>query len=100
MVTNTQLPETSRRDRRSSETRDRIFKAALQLFAQKGFNNTTVEEITIAADVAKGTFFNYFESKEQVLFALTEVQEQHVRNAVAAAHEAASVKPIILQFAL
>lgn len=56
-----------RRERRRAETRERIFRAALQLFAQRGFLETTVEDITEAADVGKGTFFNYFPTKEHVL---------------------------------
>jgi AcrR family transcriptional regulator len=100
MVTSrTSVAEISRRDRRSNEIRDRLLKAALQLFAEKGYVNTTVEEITALADVAKGTFFNYFQSKEHVFFALTEIQRQHMLNAVAAAKDAQSVKPVILQFA-
>jgi len=57
----------SRRARRSHETRDRLFQAALRLFAERGYLATTVEDITEAADVGKGTFFNYFPSKEHVL---------------------------------
>ena len=56
-----------RRQRRSSEIRERLFRAALDLFANKGFLETTVEDITEAADVGKGTFFNYFPTKEHVL---------------------------------
>lgn len=56
-----------RRERRRLETRNRIFRAALSLFAEHGFMETTVEDITEAADVGKGTFFNYFPTKEHVL---------------------------------
>jgi AcrR family transcriptional regulator len=47
--------------------RDRLYRAALRLFAQRGYLETTVEDITEAADVGKGTFFNYFPTKEHVL---------------------------------
>lgn len=63
-----------RRKRRSNETRERLFRAALQLFAEKGFAETTVEDITEAADVGKGTFFNYFPSKDHILLAFGEMQ--------------------------
>src|SRR6266566_4577887 len=59
-----------RRQRRSAEIRERLFRAALNLFAQKGFAETTVEDITEAADVGKGTFLNYFPSKDHILVAL------------------------------
>src|SRR6202035_4055921 len=63
-----------RRERRSTETREGLFRAALDLFAQKGFAETTVEDITEAADVGKGTFFNYFPSKDHILLAFGEMQ--------------------------
>jgi AcrR family transcriptional regulator len=56
-----------RRERHRAETRERIFRAALRLFAERGYLQTTVEDITEAADVGKGTFFNYFPTKEHVL---------------------------------
>ena len=61
-----------RRERKKEETRRRITLTALQLFQEKGFEATTVDEITERADVAKGTFFNYFPRKESVLEALSE----------------------------
>jgi AcrR family transcriptional regulator len=73
------LPGMGRRDRRAAETRLRLFRSALQLFAERGYPNVTVEDITEAADVGKGTFFNYFESKDQVLGVLAEIQLGKVR---------------------
>ncbi len=64
----------SRRGRRSAELRERLFRAALDQFAKKGFLETTVEDITNAADVGKGTFFNYFPSKDHILLAFGELQ--------------------------
>jgi len=63
-------PRVGRRERRSTEIRERLFRAALGLFAERGFLETTVEDITEAADVGKGTFFNYFPTKEHVLATL------------------------------
>jgi len=71
-----------RRQRRAAETRLRLFRCALQLFSERGFPNVTVEDITEAADVGKGTFFNYFESKGHVLGVMAEIQLGKVREAV------------------
>jgi AcrR family transcriptional regulator len=60
-------PRANRRERRSAEIRKRLYRAALGIFAERGYLETTVEDITEAADVGKGTFFNYFRTKEHVL---------------------------------
>ena len=64
--------ELSRRERKKDETRHRIFHAAVDLFRAKGFEQTTVDEITEKADVAKGTFFNHFPRKDAILAYLSE----------------------------
>jgi len=68
------IRSTSRRQRHSAEIRERLFRAALALFGKKGFAETTVEDITEAADLGKGTFFNYFPSKDHILLAFGEMQ--------------------------
>jgi len=76
------LKAMGRRERKAAQTQLRLFRCALQLFAQRGFQNVTVEDITEAADVGKGTFFNYFESKDQVLGVMAEIQLGKVRAAM------------------
>ncbi|MGD1075472.1 MAG: TetR family transcriptional regulator, partial [Thermodesulfovibrionales bacterium] len=56
-----------RRARRCIETREKIFRVALQLLAERGFSATTIDAIAEGADIGKGTFFNYFENKESIL---------------------------------
>jgi AcrR family transcriptional regulator len=75
------LPALGRRQRRAAETRMRLFRCALALIAERGLPNVTVEDITEAADVGKGTFFNYFETKEHVLGVMAEIQLGKVREA-------------------
>lgn len=74
-----------RRARRQAEIRERLVRSALRLFAERGFTATTVEEITNLADVGKGTFFNYFPSKEHVFAARARGQAEIVEQFVAKA---------------
>src|SRR5579875_4037053 len=71
-----------RYERKKAQTRERIYRAALRLFAQRGLASTTVDEIVAAADVAKGTFFNYFHSKEEIFAFFIEIQLSKVVRAV------------------
>ena len=54
----------SQRVRKKVAARARIDRATLGLFRQQGFSSTTVEAIAEAAEVSKGTFFNYFPTQE------------------------------------
>jgi AcrR family transcriptional regulator len=57
----------SRRERKKQETHQRLLVSAWGLFRERGYDDTTVEAITEAADVAKSTFFNYFPTKEAIV---------------------------------
>src|SRR5262250_1155289 len=87
----------SRRERRSAELRERVFRSALRLFAQKGFAETTVEDITEAADVGKGTFFNYFPSKDHILLAFTDMQLGKLAEAVEHFRNSPQPLPVFLE---
>jgi AcrR family transcriptional regulator len=58
-----------RRDRKKAQTREALRWAALRLALEHGYEQVTVEAITEAADVSVRTFFNYFTSKDDALFA-------------------------------
>src|SRR6266705_1401095 len=87
-----------RRQRRSAEIRERLFRAALNLFGQKGFAETTVEYITNAADVGKGTFFNYFPSKDHILLAFGEMQLGKLEAAIETARRTNEPMPEFLRW--
>ena len=57
----------SRREQKKRRTHQRLMDSAWQLFQERGYDQTTVEDITRGADVAKSTFFNYFHSKQAIL---------------------------------
>ncbi|WP_067721114.1 TetR/AcrR family transcriptional regulator [Nocardia yamanashiensis] len=56
-----------RRERNKLRNRSRIYEAAIELFVEKGYDRTTIDDITVRADVARGTFFNYFQRKEDLI---------------------------------
>lgn len=58
---------TTRRERKKRETRQKIFNAAIKLFKEHGFDSTTIDMISEEADVARGTIFLHFASKEAIL---------------------------------
>jgi AcrR family transcriptional regulator len=58
----------SLRERKRQQTRRELIGAAMRLFEEKGYEQTTVAEIAAAAGVSTKTFFNYFASKDEVLF--------------------------------
>lgn len=68
----------------------RLQEAALVLFEEKGFDETTVAEIAEQAGLTKRTFFRYFPDKREVLFSGSELLEQVIVAAVAAAPAAAA----------
>jgi AcrR family transcriptional regulator len=79
------LPEISRRERKKQETYDRLFNSAMQFFQNQGYELTSVEQITQKADVGKGTFYNYFDSKEAVV---SEFSRRKYQEMIAAGREA------------
>jgi AcrR family transcriptional regulator len=75
--------EPGRRERKRLQTHDALRDAAIRLFLRKGFDATTVEDITEAVDVSPRTFFRHYASKEDVVFGGHEVQFELLGQALA-----------------
>ncbi|MCZ7359138.1 MAG: TetR/AcrR family transcriptional regulator [Candidatus Methanoperedens sp.] len=72
----------SLREKKKIETRNKIFEVSGRLFKEKGFENTTVDEITKEAGIGKGTFFNYYPTKEALLVDFVKQKEELVYDLV------------------
>jgi AcrR family transcriptional regulator len=72
------------RARKRQQTRERLTRAAMALFLERGFEATTLDDIAAAADISRRSFFHYFESKEDVVFAWHEASTAALIAAVAA----------------
>lgn len=70
----------SRRERKKRESKARILKAARRFFQNKDFENTSIEEIAEGADISKSTFFNYFNSKENLLKEIANEEIDKIRD--------------------
>jgi AcrR family transcriptional regulator len=62
-------PDAGRRDRNKAEVRTNLHDAAVRLFSERGYEATSVDDLAEAAGVSLRTFFRYFASKDDVLFA-------------------------------
>lgn len=78
------VPAGGRRARKKAQTRDAIIDAAVDLFEQRGYDATTVEQIADAADVSERTFFRYFDSKLDVVLAAKGGEEPDAEAQIAA----------------
>ncbi|SEG85901.1 DNA-binding transcriptional regulator, AcrR family [Thermomonospora echinospora] len=71
------------RERKKRRTRQALATAALRLFAERGYEETTIADIAAAAEVSPRTFFAYFPSKEDVIFAEIDDRLAEVRDRLA-----------------
>jgi AcrR family transcriptional regulator len=73
------MPETSLRQRKKAAIRAQIIATAIELFSRHGITEVTVDQIALAADLGKGTIYNYFETKEDIVVAFMVELERKVQ---------------------
>ena len=61
---------TPRRSAAATATRDRLVQVAMEVFAERGYHGTTVDDIVAASETSKGAFYHYFSSKQDVFLTL------------------------------
>ncbi len=76
-------PATGLRERKKRATRDALARAALELFVERGYHETTLAEIAEVAGVSTRTIFAYFPSKEDILFATMQTMRDALAQALA-----------------
>ena len=65
-----------------NRTKRKIFETSMRLFAEKGYDGTSIEEITSAVGVAKGTLYYHFSSKEEIFNFLIEEGMKLLKNSI------------------
>ncbi|HTW81200.1 MAG TPA: TetR family transcriptional regulator [Terracidiphilus sp.] len=90
----------SLQSRKRQLVRDAIYDAAIELFAKKGFDETTVEEVADAAGISRRSFFRYFESKDDLLAVNTMICGEVVRGAVASCPAGLGLLDVVREGAL
>src|SRR5216117_3447490 len=83
------------RERKKQQTRQSIADTARALFAERGFERVTVAEVARAANVSEATIFNYFPTKEDLVFSGLEAFEAALLGAV---RDRAPGEPILTAF--
>lgn len=67
-----------RRERNKLKVKERLYMSALELFSERGYDRTSIDEIAERADVARGTFFNHFQRKEDLISAWGERRRERL----------------------
>jgi AcrR family transcriptional regulator len=99
-MTSTERGPSTLRERKKRATRERLLEVAQQAFAERGYDETTFDEIAARADVSRATVFNYFPRKDAFLFAWVERRRAAVADLLAREQEGSIDTPARLEHAL
>jgi AcrR family transcriptional regulator len=91
----------SRREIKKEATRQRIIEAGVRVFTERGIEAATVDEIAAAADVGKGTIYNYFETKEDIVVAfMVDIEKKIQHEAMRLSRSSRSLNQVLTEFVL
>lgn len=71
------------REQKKKATQKAILKAAVRLFGENGFENTSIEQIAKVAGIGKGTIYSYFSTKRDILYAFCEGELEYIHEQLA-----------------
>ncbi|HWE82184.1 MAG TPA: TetR/AcrR family transcriptional regulator [Gaiellaceae bacterium] len=76
------VPRLGLRERKKQRTRQTIIEVAIHLFGERGYSETTLAQIADVAEIAPSTFFNYFRSKVDIVFAANDAISESARERI------------------
>src|SRR4051794_31697268 len=88
----------SRRTIKKERTRRHIIEAAIELFARDGIDAVTVDQLAAAADVGKGTVYNYFHTKEDIVVAFLADVEQQIQRTLGEIRTDGPLATVLMEF--
>jgi AcrR family transcriptional regulator len=91
------MTQKGRREQKREETRRRLMREGQRLFAEQGFDRTSVDEIAAASGVSRRTFFHYFDSKEDVVLSRHDDFEHALMEAIRTAPREAPLLEVAQQ---
>ena len=91
-------PSPGLRERKKQKTRETIAKVALELFTERGYDNTTIAEIAEAAEVSPRTIFAYFPSKEDIFFCELPALQERLAQALRDRREGTTTLDVLRDF--
>src|SRR5207248_8272205 len=87
----TRAPEPGLRERKKQRTRELIAETARRLFSERGFDRVTIAEVAREAEVSEQTVFNYFPTKEDLVYWRLEGFEDELLTAIRQRAEGESI---------
>ena len=92
------MQELTKRQQKALQTKEKIYDAAIKLFEKNGYENVLIEDITKAAKVATGTFYLYYKSKKDLMYATIEKYNQCSDKAYERVREMTDFKEKLLKY--